>query len=189
MGGDGRVPRRVVSGGVARLAADGAFIPRGLEAAGTVGVVRGIFIARCVGGDGRIPYRLVSVSVHRPAADGAFIPRSLEAAGAVKIGRRIFTAQRMGGNRGERLRIVSGCVARLAADGAFIPRGLEAAGTVGIGGVVERAAGGMAVVTGRCGHGADRQQADQQGKEKRSPFLHDGIPLLCDLCRKTSAPG
>ena len=65
------------------------------------------------------------------------------------------------------------------------PRGLEAAGTVDVGGVVERAAGGMAVVTGRCGHGADRQQADQQGKA----FLRDGIPLLCDLCRKTSALG
>ena len=69
------------------------------------------------------------------------------------------------------------------------PRGLEAADAVDVGGVVERAAGGMAVVTGRCGHGADRQQADQQGKEKRSPFLRDGIPPLCDLCRKTSALG
>ena len=77
----------------------------------------------------------------------------------------------------------------MVADRAPIPRGLEAAGTVGVDGGVECDAGGMAVVTGRCGHGADRQQADQQGKEKRSPFLRDGIPLLCDLCRKTSALG
>lgn len=46
----------------------------------------------------------------------------------------------------------------MVADRAPIPRGLEAAGTVGVDGGVECDAGGMAVVTGRCDHGADRQR-------------------------------
>ena len=47
------------------------------------------------------------------------------------------------------------CTRRLR---STVSRGLEAAGTVGVGGGVECDVGGMAVVTGRCGHGADRQQ-------------------------------